>query len=87
VSGVRFTIVNEEAVDISINSKPYNPAQTYFVLTNDYMANGGNAIMKEYIKRTSLGVKLRDSVIEMLREKKEINQSIKTVKDGRIVKI
>lgn len=87
VSGVRFRITTEGASDIMIDGKPFDPGKRYFVLTNDYLANGGEEAMKKAIARVSLNVKLRDTMIRQLREKKANNQTIKTVKDGRILKI
>lgn len=87
VAGIRFRITQEGASDIMIDGKPFDIQKKYFVLTNDYLANGGEEAMTKAIGRVSLNAKLRDSMILHLREKKANNKTIKTVKDGRIFKI
>jgi 2',3'-cyclic-nucleotide 2'-phosphodiesterase (5'-nucleotidase family) len=84
VSGIRFSIVDAHASDVVVQEQPFDPAKSYFILTNDYLANGGEPVMKNTLQRISLPFKLREALIEHLRSKYALHQSITPVTDGRI---
>ena len=42
VGGVRFVISNNKAKDVIIEGEKLNPASKYWMVTNDYSANGGD---------------------------------------------
>ncbi len=87
VSGVRFKITREGATEIIINEKAFDPAARYYILTNDYLANGGEEIMKQALSRQPLNWKMREVVIERSLFKYLNGDTIKTVKDGRVVNV
>jgi len=84
LSGVRFDITHQQAVAVEIQGKLFNQDKRYFILTSNYLADGGEEFMKNVVTRRSLGLKLRDCMIEQLRIKQSKNEPIKINKDGRI---
>ena len=86
LGGVRFKISNKKAKDIEIGGSPLQPDSFYWMVTNDYVAAGGdNREMlthpKEYIDS---GEKVRDVIIEYLETKYQSGEEIVKAKDGRI---
>lgn len=82
VSGIRFTIENRKAANITINGNPVTEASTYQLVTSDFMANGGDKadMLKNAVKRTPLNYKVRDAIMDYLKNKQSINLQT----DGRI---
>jgi 2',3'-cyclic-nucleotide 2'-phosphodiesterase (5'-nucleotidase family) len=81
VSGIELTLANGEAINVKINGEPFNESKTYFVATTDYVANGGDgATMFAKSKRNSSNYKLRDAIIDYVKNK----QTIKSDNNGRI---
>jgi len=82
----RMTIENNLAINISINNEPFDSTKTYKILTNDYVASGGDKTepMKKAINVSSLNLMVRDALIKQLRTKGNNSQSINTILDGRI---
>jgi 2',3'-cyclic-nucleotide 2'-phosphodiesterase (5'-nucleotidase family) len=71
LSGITFTIGKDEgAKNILIQGKPVNKEQTYYVATNDYLANGGDNMnfFKKGIQRYDLNYKLRNILIDYFKE-------------------
>ena len=86
VSGVRFKIINSKAEEIFIKGQPFDLNKTYTLITSDYLVNGGDGLtmLKKSTKKTSMNYKIRDAIIDYVREQKNNNQNINTQKDGRI---
>jgi 2',3'-cyclic-nucleotide 2'-phosphodiesterase (5'-nucleotidase family) len=81
VSGIELTIASGEANNVKIKGEPFNESKTYFVATTDYVANGGDgATMFAKGKRTNNNYKLRDAIIDYVKNK----QTIKADNNGRI---
>lgn len=82
VSGIRFHIENRKATNITINGNPVVESSSYLLVTSDFMANGGDKadMLKNAVKRTSVNYKVRDAIMDYLKNK----QSINLQKDGRI---
>lgn len=87
VSGVKFRINNMIAEYIYIKGAEFDANKTYTIITSDYIANGGDGItmFQNSVKRTPLNYKVRDAIIDQLREMKNNNQPINTIKDGRVI--
>lgn len=86
VGGVRFKISNKKAKDIEIGGSPLQPDSFYWLVTNDYVAAGGDrremlTHRKEFIDS---GEKIRDVIIEYMETKYQSGQEIVKEKDGRI---
>ncbi len=71
LSGMTFTITKENtAKNIQVQGQPLDLNKTYYVATNDYLANGGDS-MTFFAKSTQkfdLNYKLRDVLIDYFKE-------------------
>lgn len=71
LSGMTFTITKDnKAKNIMVQGKPLDLNKTYYVATNDYLANGGDS-MTFFAKNTQkfdLNYKLRDVLIDYFKE-------------------
>ncbi|MEO8533346.1 MAG: 5'-nucleotidase [Flavobacterium sp.] len=71
LAGMTFTIAKDNtAKNILIQGKPFDSNKTYYVTTNDYLANGGDS-MNFFAKATQkfdLNYKLRDVLIDYFKE-------------------
>lgn len=76
--------VKPNGYDLFINNSPLDSSKTYYVLTSDYLQNGGDKMIffKEPVKLHKLDYKLRNSIIDYLRE----TDTIKVTLDGRFTK-
>lgn len=86
LGGVRFTISDEKAVNIVIGSEPLKQNETYWLVTNDYIAAGGDE-MEVLTRNTGLvnsGKKIRDVIILHLEEKQKKGEVLNVKTDGRI---
>lgn len=86
ISGARFIIDGEKAIDITINEESFNPNRTYTILTSDYMANGGDGgeIFTKAIAKKNYEYRLRDGLFDYLKYLKESGKTLNPVNDGRI---
>jgi 2',3'-cyclic-nucleotide 2'-phosphodiesterase (5'-nucleotidase family) len=82
ISGLRMRIEGNRARDILVGEDPIVDDQTYWLATNNWMADGGGPVptLWEPIERRDTTTLLRDAFIESLNTRSEI--SPKT--DGRI---
>ncbi|KQX15497.1 5'-nucleotidase C-terminal domain-containing protein [Flavobacterium sp. Root420] len=71
LSGMTFTISKDNtAKNILIQGKPIDVSKTYYVVTNDYLANGGDN-MNFFLKATQkfdLNYKIRNVLIDYFKE-------------------
>jgi 2',3'-cyclic-nucleotide 2'-phosphodiesterase (5'-nucleotidase family) len=69
IAGVQMGIKNEKAVNITINSVPFDTTGNYTVVTSDYLANGGDRynFFMNPLKRTDLDQKVREAIVEYLK--------------------
>ncbi|WP_457289914.1 5'-nucleotidase C-terminal domain-containing protein [Pedobacter sp. UYP24] len=88
VAGLRMTIVNNKAENVYIAGKKFDPAKTYRVMTTDYIAGGGDKFedFKQAIKKKSLGLKVRDALVNYVKEQEAQGKIINPKLDGRITK-
>ncbi len=86
VSGISFGISGNKAVNIKVNGRNLNRDKMYWLVTNDYLANGGDGmeILIHASERFNSSQKLRDIFINELREMKKRGESITGKTDGRI---
>ena len=84
ISGIQFTISkNNQPVSILIQGKPLAIDKTYYVITSDYLANGGDKMdfFKKGRAKYDLNYKLRNILIDYFKE----NKTISATKDNRII--
>ncbi|MCE2786427.1 MAG: 5'-nucleotidase C-terminal domain-containing protein [Bacteroidota bacterium] len=82
LSGMRFTIRDGKANNLTINGAAIESEKTYLLVTSDYVANGGDKadMLKRAVKRHPINYTVRDAILEYLKNK----QTIQLEKDGRI---
>ncbi|MFZ4799229.1 MAG: 5'-nucleotidase C-terminal domain-containing protein [Bacteroidia bacterium] len=83
---LRFDIENNKAVNITISGQPFDESRVYYIVTNDYVASGGDKTepMKYAKSITSLHLMVRDALVQHLRDRGRNSQPINTILDGRI---
>jgi 2',3'-cyclic-nucleotide 2'-phosphodiesterase (5'-nucleotidase family) len=86
VSGISFGIKSGRAVWVEIQSKPLEIDSTYWMVTNDYIANGGDGmkVLTSASQRIITGTKIRDVIINHLKDMKLKGQTVTAKTDGRI---
>ena len=86
ISGIRIEAQKGNIVNITINNLPFEVNKTYRVLTSDYLANGGDDIeaFKGAYKREPLAVKVRDAIIEHMRNENSAGRKLNPSIDGRL---
>ncbi|WP_316811873.1 5'-nucleotidase [Pedobacter heparinus] len=88
ISGLKMRIRDKKPLEVWISGKPFDPAKTYRVLTSDYIAGGGdNALgFKDPLDKKVLGLKVRDALINYVKENEASGKIINAELDGRITK-
>ena len=86
VSGLRFGIKKDKAIQPEIGGKPLDTAQTYWLVTSDYIADGGDGseILAKSTERINTGVKARDMFIQYFRRLGKEGKTVTAKTDGRI---
>lgn len=77
-------IIENDKIDFKINNKSIDNNKTYFVLTSDYLQNGGDSMnfFKNPVELHKLDYKVRNAIIDYF---KEID-TVKVELDGRFIK-
>jgi 2',3'-cyclic-nucleotide 2'-phosphodiesterase (5'-nucleotidase family) len=86
VSGVRFVISNEKAKNVFINGEILDPEKKYWLVTNDYSANGGDdlEVFTHRLELIGSNKKIRDIIISNFEERQKKGEVITEILDGRI---
>ncbi len=86
VSGLRFGIKNDKALNPEIGGRPIDPNQDYWLVTSDYIANGGDGseILAKSIDRIDTGIKARDMFIQYFKRLGKEGKTVTAKTDGRI---
>jgi len=85
LKGLTFTIdKNNQPKNIQVNGKALDNFKVYYVVTSDYLSNGGDSMVffKKGVEQYNLDYKLRNIIIDYFRE----NKTIVANKDIRISK-
>ncbi|MHA4895689.1 5'-nucleotidase C-terminal domain-containing protein [Pedobacter sp. PWIIR3] len=88
VAGLKMTIVNGKPENVWIAGKKFDPAKSYRVMTTDYIAGGGDKFQsfKQPIDKKKLGLKVRDALVNYVKEQEAQGKTINPKLDGRITK-
>jgi 2',3'-cyclic-nucleotide 2'-phosphodiesterase (5'-nucleotidase family) len=86
LGGARFIITEGKAKQAEIGGKPLEQDNNYWLVTNDYVANGGDGLdvlkgSEQFIKS---GIKIRDAIITYLEKKQKNNETLVVKLDGRM---
>jgi 2',3'-cyclic-nucleotide 2'-phosphodiesterase (5'-nucleotidase family) len=86
VSGMKFRIKNQKAVDIMIQDKPIDKTAVYSIVNSDYVANGGDeCIMLKNIPQQNIGYLVRDALMEYFASFKANGKNITANIENRVV--
>lgn len=86
VGGMRMIMKGTTPTDITINGKAFDETKNYWVVTSDYLANGGDnyTFFKNAIERKPMNALLRDVVINYCNDMTKQGKTLKPYLDGRI---
>lgn len=86
VGGMRMTMKENFAKDITVQGKPFDPNREYWVVTSDYLANGGDnyIFFKNAKERKPMNVLLRDMIITYCSHITAQGKTLTPYSDGRI---
>ena len=86
IAGLTMKIKANKPVDVLIGGKPFDPSKNYSVLTSDYIAGGADGIssFKNPLSSKVLGLKIRDALIQYVKETKNKGVKISSKLDGRM---
>jgi 2',3'-cyclic-nucleotide 2'-phosphodiesterase (5'-nucleotidase family) len=70
IGNATYTVSNGKATDIKIKGQPFDPNNTYTLLTSDYLAGGGDKLdmLKNPVKYEKLGLLLRDAIHQHIQQ-------------------
>jgi len=86
VAGMKLGIRNGIVSSLTAGGKPIDPSAFYWVVTNDYIANGGDqmSMFLNPVERINTKMKIRDLLIQALGDRYKKNGIIDVKEDGRI---
>jgi 2',3'-cyclic-nucleotide 2'-phosphodiesterase (5'-nucleotidase family) len=86
VGGIRFVISDGKAKNVTVGGKPLQAEKKYWMVTNDYVANGGDdlAMLRQRLDLKSSGLKIRDAIIRNFEKRQKAGITLKLNLDGRI---
>jgi 2',3'-cyclic-nucleotide 2'-phosphodiesterase (5'-nucleotidase family) len=86
VSGIRMEIRNNKAINITIDGKALDTAKAYSIATNDYLAAGNDKMtqLAQNEKRVNTGIKIRDMLLNYIKNETQKGNKIQSKLDGRI---
>lgn len=86
VAGIKLGIKSDEIGHLEIDGEPFAETREYWVVTNDYIAGGGDdmEMLTSPLKYINTGFKIRDLIIDGLSHEYKAENRIKVELDGRI---
>lgn len=86
VAGMTITIKDNKLGSFKINNKPVDRNRSYWLATNDYVANGGDSMnmLRKNEVRINTGILLRDCFIDHMQNEYRAGKTISPELDGRI---
>mgnify|MGYP002631306777 CR=1 FL=1 len=86
LSGMNLTIT-KNGYDCTINDEPLDANRTYYVVTSDYLADGGDKMyfFQVPVQRIQTGIKIRDAIIDYFRILGLTDQELISGIDRRLV--
>lgn len=86
IGGMRMVMKGSTPSDITIKGKAFDINNDYWVVTSDYLANGGDSytFFKNPKEKKVMNVLLRNVIINYCETLTKNNQTIKPILDGRI---
>ncbi|MBA4411112.1 MAG: 5'-nucleotidase [Bacteroidota bacterium] len=86
ISGMKLGIRNEKVAALRIGGKVVDPSALYWLVTNDYIANGGDqmSMFANPTERLDTKIKIRDVLIQTLADRYQKVGILDINEDGRI---
>ena len=86
ISNSKVLIENDKIKDVLINGEAIDKQKTYYVVTSDYLANGGDSMtfLSKAKKMTFLNVKVRDMIIEAIMQENQAGRKVDVSIGGRV---
>lgn len=86
VAGMKLGIRGGKVSSLTTEEKPIDPTAYYWVVTNDYVANGGDqmSMFLNPVERINTSIKIRDLLILALGDRYKRDGIIDVKEDGRI---
>jgi 2',3'-cyclic-nucleotide 2'-phosphodiesterase (5'-nucleotidase family) len=81
-----MTIKGTTVSNVTINGKPFDESKDYWVVTSDYLANGGDnyVFFKTAKERKAMNILLRDAITNYCNDMTQQGKTLKPILDGRI---
>jgi 2',3'-cyclic-nucleotide 2'-phosphodiesterase (5'-nucleotidase family) len=88
VAKLKMIISDNKSADVWINDKKFDVSKSYRVLTTDYISGGGDNTQgfENPVDKKSLGLKVRDALLNYVKESEAAGKIINSKLDGRITK-
>lgn len=86
ISGIKISYKDKKTTDIRINGAKLDANKTYKLLTSDYILGGGDSVkgITNPINRTVLNLKVRDALLNYIKQETIAGNQIKSMLDGRV---
>lgn len=86
VSGISFGMMDNRAVDVKIQGVKLDQEKTYWMVTSNYIANGGDGmkVLTWADQRIDTGILVRDAIIEHLRKMGDRGEDVVADVEGRV---
>lgn len=86
IAGARIVIQDSLPPLVTVNGKEFDEKKTYRVVTSDYLSNGGDKMyfFKAPLQVDTLHHKIRDAIVEFMKEENKKGNTLKPQLDGRI---
>lgn len=86
VAGMKLGIKDGKISSLTTGEEPIDPAASYWLVTNDYIANGGDqmSMFSNPVERINTKLKIRDVLIQALSDRYKRDGIIDVKEDGRI---
>ncbi len=88
VARLKMKISNKRPADVRINGEKFDVSKSYRVLTTDYISGGGDNAQgfENPVDKKIIGLKVRDALLNYVKETEAAGKVINSKLDGRITK-
>ena len=85
-AGATVKAKGKKITELKINGKDFDVTKTYKVVTSDYLAAGGDKYLffNNPIRVDSINYKLRDAIVDYIKDETKKGNTVKVEMDGRI---
>lgn len=86
IAGMKIVMHKDSVISVTIGGKPLEESRQYYLLTSDYLANGGDgfSLLANPAARADAELKIRDAIIDYCRFLKANNKTIAPYTDDRL---